>query len=363
LIVSKVEPPPQGTGRFEAYDLIRTFAIVVVFLGHALGHRLTDPWALLALRTLSPGLTMSLLGFLSGVLVAGRSRDQGVFLVARFTRIYLPLWLCLGAVVTVHAFLGKDVLHQHLLLHAMGLSAFFELFGVANQATVGAGLWFITVIVAMYLLLPLLQRLFAHPRGTAHLVVLVAACTGLDLVMYGTASTWNVAISFALGVYLVTTGRLARLEKSSTGIALFSTLALLTVVALATAGVFPHRVRSLVFVLYPLALTPLFFALTRIVPRAVGTASTVFAASSYELYILHFYVLDISWSRAVVPERALAADTLAAFAVTWGVAHVMSRIAALLRHAALGYLAPTYLFPVADAAPPTAAARGSEVRS
>ena len=86
-----------GARRVAAYDhLVRTFAIIVVFLGHALGNQLSDPLALLALRSLSPGLTMPLLGFISGVLVSGKDRDHGAFLVARLTRIYPPLWLCLG---------------------------------------------------------------------------------------------------------------------------------------------------------------------------------------------------------------------------------------------------------------------------
>ena len=65
--------------RIEGYDFIRSFAILVVFLGHALKHS-TNEVFLLAIRSLSPGLTMSLLGFISAALLSARDYDFGSFL-------------------------------------------------------------------------------------------------------------------------------------------------------------------------------------------------------------------------------------------------------------------------------------------
>ena len=170
--------------RIEGYDFIRSFAILVVFLSHALKHS-TNEVFLLASRSLSPGLTMSLLGFISAALLSARDYDFGSFLIKRFTRIYISLIFCLIVILSAHALLGKKVITQHTLLHLMGLSAFFELFLVQNKTTIGAGLWFITAMILMYFVFPLLQKLFRHPRGLVHLFFFVALCTVLNFAMYG----------------------------------------------------------------------------------------------------------------------------------------------------------------------------------
>ena len=72
--------------RIEAYDFIRSAAILLVFFGHILGNQITNGAVSLMLRSLSPGLTMSLLGFISAALLSAREHDSGAFLIKRFSR-------------------------------------------------------------------------------------------------------------------------------------------------------------------------------------------------------------------------------------------------------------------------------------
>jgi len=323
--------------RIEGYDLIRSFAILTVFLGHIL-NRQTDGVIRLAVSSLSPGLTMSLLGFISAALLSTKKQDFGPFLVRRFTRIYIPLFLCLSIVLVIHAFIGKHVVSQHTLLHLMGLSAFFSLFLVENRSTVGDGLWFITAIMAMYLLLPLLSTLFRHRNGLLHLAAAIVACTALNFLMYSTSATWNVVISFSLGVYLGVNGRLERVSRTGIVFPLVFSAGLATMAALATVKILPYAVRGLLFPLYPLAFVPLFFFIAKSLPKSVTRAATFFAGLSYGFYILHFYFIN-DGLRDLFPESLnLPSQIGIGFGITLVLAYVLSVVASRLRRAADGYL-------------------------
>jgi peptidoglycan/LPS O-acetylase OafA/YrhL len=243
--------------RIDGYDFIRSFAILVVFLCHAF-KRSTNEVFFIGSHALSPGLTMSLLGFISAALLSTRECDFGAFLIKRFTRIYSSLIFCLIVVLTIHALLGKKVMEmshaghvmvQHTLFHFMGMSAVFEMLEVDSEVTIGPGLWFITAIIALYLVFPLLQKVFRHPRGLLHVVLFVALCTMLDFVMYGEQSMWNVVISFAVGVYCSANGYTKRLTETGARLVvpLVGCVGLLTVTVLCTAHVLPNSVRSFLF--------------------------------------------------------------------------------------------------------------------
>lgn len=158
--------------RVQAYDLMRTFAVVVVFLGHVLSqaknHGLTIVWG-----SLSPGLTMSLLGFVSAALLSTRAEEAGRFLVRRFSRIYVSLFVCLAAVMAIQALFGTGKVNRDTALHFLGLSGLFEILPVANHATVGRGLWFVATILGLYVTLPLLKKIFGHKHGLIHWLCLL----------------------------------------------------------------------------------------------------------------------------------------------------------------------------------------------
>lgn len=237
--------------RLEGYDFIRSVVILVVFLGHVLGKQATNEAVLLAIHSVSPGLTMSLLGFISAILLSSKDYDFGTFLVKRFTRIYISLFLCLGVVLTAHFCIGKNVLTQHALLHFMGLSAFFDLLLVQNKATIGTGLWFVTAIVLMYLIFPFLQKLFRHKHGLFHLVSLIVSCTIAGFVMYGTTSIWNVVISFSVGAYLGSNGYASMFAGAGITRPLLGALGLFVIVILSSSGFLPHSVRGLLYAFGP----------------------------------------------------------------------------------------------------------------
>ena len=155
-----------------------------VFFYHILNRQAPDSFINLA-NNIFGHPVMTLLGFISAVLLSKKVEDYGSFLVKRFTRIYIPLVLCLGVVLLLQAGNGKVMINRHTLYHLLGLTAFFKFLGVKSTATIGHGLWFVTVIVGMYLLFPLLATLFKHKNGFWHLLGVVFVCIGLDHLLGG----------------------------------------------------------------------------------------------------------------------------------------------------------------------------------
>ena len=276
----------------QAYDLARSFAIIFTFLGHAVIAHTSHYWLDRSLASLSPGLTMSLLGFVSAALLAGRESDGGTFLIRRLCRIYVPLIVCLAAVLVMQAFIGTARINDHTAIHFMGLSWALSLLNVANKASVGGGLWFVTAILAMYLLLPALRRLFGHKRGLLHLIIVVALCIVINRRVEVRDENWNVVIAFCVGTYLTVSGRMEGLLRRPVWLWAVLAAALLGVCAVATVGDIPFWIRSLLFPFYPIVFVPLFFAVARHVPRPVMRAATLFALVSYEFYILQFYFIN-----------------------------------------------------------------------
>jgi peptidoglycan/LPS O-acetylase OafA/YrhL len=327
--------------RVEGYDFIRSVAILVVFFSHILNEQASNEAVLLTVRSLSPGITMSLLGFISAAILSAKEYEFGTFLVKRFTRIYISLALCLVVVIGAHAFLGKNVITQHTLLHFMGLSAFFDLFLVKDKSTIGAGLWYITAIITMYLIFPLLIKLFKHRQGFIHLLLFIVLCTAANFVMYGTSSTWNVVISFSLGVYLGTNGHIGRLVNAGMARPLLGSLSLLSVAAFSAGGILPYGVRGLLFALYPLAFVPLLFAISKKLPPLLLVASGFFAGLSYEFYILHFYLINEGFRDFFPGPMSLAGQIIISFTATFGIAFIVSRAASWFRKLADRYLLAT----------------------
>jgi surface polysaccharide O-acyltransferase-like enzyme len=329
--------------RIEGYDLTRSLAILVVFLAHILDKQSTNRVVLLIIHSLSPGLTMSLLGFISASLLSAREYEFGSFLIKRFTRIFISLICCLTVILSAHALLGKKVITQHTLLHLMGLSGFFDLFLVQNKATIGYGLWFITAITLMYLVFPLLQKLFRHPHGLIHMFVFIVLCTILNFVMYGTSSIWNVFISFAVGTYLGANDYIKRLVNNETSVffTLSGCIGLLIVSALSTSNVLPLAIRGVLFAFYPLVFIPLIFSISKKLSPPILTASSFFAGLSYEFYILHFYFINDGFKDFFPASTQLYGQIIIGFITTFALAYILSKGAFWLRKRANEYLLPS----------------------
>jgi peptidoglycan/LPS O-acetylase OafA/YrhL len=323
--------------RIKAYDLARTFAILAVFLGHVIVPQSTVRPLVVIFDTFSPGLTMSLLGFVSAALLALRTEETGAFLLRRFTRIYIPLFTCLIVVLVIQTIAGTAVYHLDLAVHFLGLSGFFELLGSTNDASVGQGLWFVTTILFMYLLLPVLRRLFRHRRGLVHLVVIVVLSLAAHRWLY-TGGAWNVVIAFSIGTFLGVSGRLEALRRKPVALYLLLACCLLAVCALASAEIIPSWIRSLLLPLYPVVFIPVFFMLARVLPRWVMKPVSLFAAVSYEFYILHFYFINRCFRELFGDGFRLVYQTLIAFAIALGLASLLYICNTWLRRRADRYL-------------------------
>jgi peptidoglycan/LPS O-acetylase OafA/YrhL len=309
-------PIDNEKGRIEAYDLARSFAILFTFLGHAVITHTSRYWLDRFFATLSPGLTMSLLGFVSAALLAGRDSDSGGFLVKRLARIYVPLIVCLCAVLAMQAVIGTARINDHTALHFMGLSWIFSLLSVANKSSVGSGLWFVTVILAMYLLLPVLRRVFRHKRGLLHLIIIVALSIFINRRVEVGDENWNVVIAFCVGTYLTVSGTMEALLRRPVWLWALLAAALLGICAVATVGVIPFRTRSLLFPFYPVVFVPLFFALARHLPQTVTRVATLFALVSYEFYILQFYFIGTALVALAGASFSLPVAVALGFALT-----------------------------------------------
>ncbi len=291
--------------------------------------------------TLSPGLTMSLLGFISAALLSTRSDEPGSFWLRRFSRIYIPLFTCLAVVLVIQYLAGTVKAHTtDLVLHFLGLSGFFELFPHLNHASVGQGLWFVTTILSMYLLLPALQRVFAHRRGLIHLFIVIA----LSLAAYrwmNAGGAWNVVIAFCIGTYLGVNGRLEALYRRPLALQLIFACCVLGVCALSSAKVIPFWIRGLLLPLYPLAFVPLFFAAAGVLPRWIKRAASRFAAVSYEFYILHFYFIGRGFDELFGGSIRMALEIPISFALTLAIATVLYFVNSRLRRPLDAYLLET----------------------
>ena len=324
--------------RVKEYDFIRVFAIFFVFIAHILNTQLSNEYGLLLIRSLSPGLTMSLLGFISAVLLTKSVEPYGEFLVRRFSRIYTSLFVCLTPVLILHTFQGKDVISQHTLLHFFGFSAFFEIFLVKNKATVGSGLWFVTAILTMYILMPLLISIFKHKNNKIHFVIVIVFFTVLQFTTYGMQSFWNVCISFTLGVFLSTNKLLENLQKNGLINSLLISIFIVGLCALATYRILPYSVRGLLFVFYPIGFIPLFFSISNYISERIWKIIFFLSSLSYEFYILHFYLINKNLFELFPRNYELLSMLLISFMITLTLSLFCSRISNYIRKIEIKYL-------------------------
>jgi peptidoglycan/LPS O-acetylase OafA/YrhL len=329
-----------SAGRVPAYDLARAFAIIFVFLGHSVVNHTSSRLASDALSSVSPWLTMSLLGCISALLLANRDEEAGEFLIKRGLRIYPSLFISLGIVIVVQLIMGTAVLDADTAVQFMGLSGVYSLISAPNHSSIGSGLWFVTVILVMYALLPLLRRLFRHKYGLIHLLVIVALGLAAHTWLFADGM-WNVVIAFCIGAYLAVSGRIAGLSRCPPQWAALGAAALLIIYALASLHLIPTFIRGLFLPLYPVAFLPLFFWAASWLPRWVMKAAAYFAVVSYEFYILHFYFINAGFSDLFGTSRGLAMRLVVGFAISLALATVVYLASRRIRWRAESYLLGT----------------------
>ena len=325
--------------KIEGFDFLRSFAILIVFLGHSLGKQCPNSIYAQVIRTLSPGLTMSLMGFISGYLLSSKYQlsYKSRYYIKRFTRIYLTLFICLFSITIMHFCLGKDVVNQHSILHFMGLSAFFDLFHVVNKSSIGIGLWFITVIVLLYLVLPLLSPILKHKNGLYHLITMIVACTALNFFMSGTQSSWNVIISFLIGVYIGINSKLNIILSKKLSYHIVVSLSVLLICALATKHILPCQLRSLLFAFYPIFVAPALLRFASYIPRLFEKYISFFSNLSFEFYIVHFYFINNCFHELFPSTEKIYYQIIIAFLITLPLSFIFSKIASHLSKGIINY--------------------------
>lgn len=320
-----------------AFDLIRSSAIFIVFIHHFITKEGFGP----IVRSITPGvglIAMSLLGFISAALLSRKMDDYGAFLLRRLSRIYIPLTLCLTTILLLYARVTEVDITQHTLLHYLGLTAFFQLFGVTSEVHFSGGLWFITTIVFLYLCMPMLGTLFSHPNRTLHLLLCGAVFSTLDFVMYGHANILNVVTGFAVGIYLQKAGKFQSILNLSPRIYVPAAIVILIINVLSAYEFFPFYVHSFLYLIYPFVFVPLLFRMAAYIPETVMKPISLFSSVSYEFYILHFYFLNDKLHADIASADTMAARIIVAFCITLVFSIVLSQIAMILRKKLDAYL-------------------------
>jgi peptidoglycan/LPS O-acetylase OafA/YrhL len=312
------------------YDFIRAFAIMAVFIGHLLNQRSDHQTVSLIIRSISPGLTMSMLGFISGILLTEKYEVyDGKFYIKRFSRIFSSLLICLLTVSVLFMIRSYDVVSQHTILHFMGLSWFFDLFQVENQSPLGVGLWFITIIIGMYLLLPLLNVIYTHRNSKVHLVSVIILCITLDHFMYGTQSAFNVIIAFNIGSYLGQQGGVNQISRKSFLYYFVWTILILSLSGLATINTIPREVRTLLWPAYPLLVIPLFYRIGNLLKGIPLIIVLWFSSISFEVYILHFYFINENFIVLFPAVRSLPLEIFLVMIIVLSLAVACNKVATM----------------------------------
>lgn len=324
------------------FDFIRAFVIFFVFIAHIIDKQGDNQLILLTERSISPGMTMSLLGFISGYLLCKKYKNSydSIFYIKRFSRIYSSLLTCLFVISLIHIPLGYDVINQHSILHYMGLSFFIGLLQVENKSSIGGGLWFVTIINMMYLTLPILTHLYSHKNKKIHFVIIILSCTFLNQIMYSVTSAWNVIISFNIGCYIGVTSSMEKLSCKSIWYYFLLTLILLLISTLATAQIIPYKTKGFLFAIYPLVAAPLFYKFGNQLNGFSQKVVSWFSAISYEVYIIHFYFINKYFAEFFPKITDMFLQIAIAVFIVLPLAYLLSQISALLNRSICNYLIP-----------------------
>jgi len=142
--------------------------------------------------------------FSSGMFTAriyGVDVDVGAFWRKKIERLAVRYWFLLAFLSVILLAEGRTVFHWHSLVHVFGLSGFLNLFG-HNVSSLGAGLWFFTLLLLFYVAYPFLARLAAASRGD-FLLPLVATVVFFYLNEHVVLpfSLWLTTLGFILGVF------------------------------------------------------------------------------------------------------------------------------------------------------------------
>jgi peptidoglycan/LPS O-acetylase OafA/YrhL len=308
--------------RLIGYDLIRSFAIFIIYFGH-IDKQITHESVLCFSYNGSP-ISLSLLSFISAVLILKKKEPIEILMVKRISKIFIPLFFCLSCVLILHYFQNKNIFCQHTLLHFMGLTAFFDIFAVSNTASIGSGLWFITAICTMYIALPVLKLIFINHRGFIYLLLVILVSLFLNNNIDGSQRLWGVFIPFYLGVYLTVNDKIKSLTEINIIVSGLSVILVLIVSTVVIAQRQPYSVRLILYVFYPLAFVPLLFFISNILSEKALQVISFFSSISYEFYILHFYFINKNFYEIFPDHFGFCSHVILSFMMTLILSYFLS---------------------------------------
>jgi hypothetical protein len=134
--------------------------------------------------------------------IYGVEVDVAKFWRKKIERLAVRYWFLLAFISVILLAEGRTVFHWHSLVHVFGLSGFLNLFG-HSVSSLGAGLWFFTLLLLFYVAYPYLARLAAASRGD-FLLPLVATVFFFYLNEHVVLpfSLWLTTLGFILGVFV-----------------------------------------------------------------------------------------------------------------------------------------------------------------
>jgi hypothetical protein len=324
--------------RIPYFDIARTFAVLAAYAGHILTYQ--NPGSTLTNVVLSytPGASMSLLGFISAILVTPKNLIiTNEMITKRIVRIYIPMLLCLMVAFVfsrINTPWGYDI--NHVLFHALGLSLFFDFFNAPNNAGVGYGLWFITAIVISYLTLPIQIKLLNHRNGKLHLVFLLLFFLYMKLHLVIDSSPWVVFASFSLGVYSSVKNKTNSLFSMNLTT---SSLLLLAVSIISYISVVKgiYWLIPLLTPAYPLVMIPFFKGMCRYTPRIILKGICFFSLISYEFYILQFSFINTNLTK-LINIKGLVYHVAISFFILIIVSYLINKLASILINKTTKYI-------------------------
>lgn len=319
-------------------DVARAFSILVAYLAHILIYQNPGTMFTNIILSYSPGASMSLLAFISAILVTPKNLIiTNTMVTRRAIRIYIPMLLCLTITFVfsrINTPWGYNI--DHVLFHALGLSLFFDLFSTPNNAGVGYGLWFITTIVIMYLTLPIQIKLFNHRNGALHLILVFLFCFLMKIHLIIDSSPWVVLASFSFGVYLSVKSKFDSIMSISLPVSMLLLVAITILSYISVVKNIPWII-PLLTPTYPLIMIPFFRGICAFTPTVILKAICFFSLISYEFYMLQFSFMNTQLTKLIATD-GLISHIIVSFSILIFASYVTYRIANILIRKLTNYI-------------------------
>lgn len=223
---------------------------------------------------------------LSGYLLAlGKSSTGTVdWYARRLKRILIPFLLACAAIAGLQTVLGKPPALATLPAYLTGLHYFF------GVETLGEHLWFVSVLLVCYAVFPLAQR---APRlslaGAISITAFLCFESNVSTIYSRISLEPALRASFHLAVFVAGIVAARRPIKLPSQRSLFGPLLL---ISFGPAYVFTLEHDNIATVLAALVCAFAFILTFRQLPQPLSPAALFVAAISYEIYLIHFVVID-----------------------------------------------------------------------